>query len=151
MDLLSLTEYPPTGPNAASAQGAAHPLTSPNPRMEAARLIAYRIANAQRITRAKLRAAMTAAYGGSDAGGAWAWKDAYDAAEVAETRHLLKVGKALIAADPATALERLDAMAALQPPNRLRTEDSIALQQFSTPAPYAYAACLLYTSPSPRD
>ena len=61
MDLLSLTEDPPTGPNAASAQGAAHPLTSPNPRMEAARLIAYRIANAQRITRAKLREAMTAA------------------------------------------------------------------------------------------
>lgn len=142
MDLLSLTEDPPTGPNAASAQGAAHALPSPNPRMEAARLIAYRIANAQRITRAKLREAMTAAYGGSDAEGAWSWKDAYDAAEVAETRHLLKVGKTLIAADPATALERLDAMAALQPPNRLRTEDSMALQQFSTPAPYAYAALL---------
>jgi len=71
MDLLSLTEDPPTEPNAASAQGAAHPLTSSNPRIEAARLIAYRIANAQRITRAKLREAMTASYGGSDAEGAW--------------------------------------------------------------------------------
>lgn len=85
---------------------------------------------------------MTASYGGSDAEGAWRWKDAYDVAEVAEIRHLLKIDKALIATDPATALERVDAVAALQPPNRHRTEGSPALQQFSTPATYAYAAFL---------
>ena len=142
MDLLSLTDDLPASAAGASTRSPDPASPSRSPRLEAAHLIAYRVANGQRITRAKLREAMTASFGGSDAEGAWRWKDAYDAAEVAETRHLLKVGKALIAADPATALERLEAIAALQPPNRHRTEDSLALQQFSTPAPYAYAAFL---------
>ena len=142
MDLFSPSENPLTESGAATPSGSQQTPPPPEPRMEAARLVAYRIANGQRISRAKLREAMTASYGGSDAEGVWTWKDAYDAAEVAEARHLLKVGKALIAADPATVLERLESLAALQPPNRHRTEQSLALQQFSTPAPYAYAAFL---------
>ena len=42
-----------------------------------------------------LRAAMEAAFGASDAAGAWAWKDAYEAAEAAQVLFLRKFGRAM--------------------------------------------------------
>lgn len=135
MDLLSF-----------SGAGAALPKNSSSacksPRLEAAKILARRLADAKPLTRAVMRAAMINAYGGADADGAWSWKDAYDAAETAEIRHLLKVGPALIAGDPAEVIARLEALQALGPSHRFRTEESVLLQQFSTPAPYAYAAFL---------
>ncbi len=41
-----------------------------------------------------LRSAMEAAFGGSDAAGAWAWKDACEAAEAAQVLFLRKFGRA---------------------------------------------------------
>ena len=53
-----------------------------------------------------LRAAMEAAFGASDAAGAWDWKLAYDACEAATVLFLRKYGKALLrkAGSPARAL-----------------------------------------------
>jgi hypothetical protein len=42
-----------------------------------------------------LRAAMTTAFGGSDAEGAWTWKNAYDACEGAQVLFLRKFGRAM--------------------------------------------------------
>ena len=61
----------------------------------------------QRVDAAILRTAMEAAFGASDASGAWDWKTAYDACEAATVLFLRKYGKAL--------LRKADSPAALLP------------------------------------
>ena len=93
-----------------------------------------------------LRAAMTAAFGAGDADGAWIWKDAYEAAEAALVLFLKRYGRLMrreAGAGPGSAaamLAMLEALAALEPSQTRRSEEQLALQQFSTPLPLAYAA-----------
>ncbi|AWC22380.1 hypothetical protein CO731_01838 [Aminobacter sp. MSH1] len=96
----------------------------------------------QRIDAAILRAAMEEAFGASDTSGAWNWKAAYEACEVATVLFLRKYGKALFrkAASPASRLSALAKIAELLPTHTRRSEESQALQQFSTPAPLGLAA-----------
>ena len=86
-----------------------------------------------------LRAAMTAAFGGSDAEGTWSWKLAYDAGEAAQVLFLRRFGPAMLAraASPAAFLAMLERLAALLPSQTRRSEESQARQQFSTPLPLA--------------
>lgn len=86
-----------------------------------------------------LRAAMTAAFGGSDAEGAWSWKLAYDAGEAAQVLFLRRFGPAMLAraACPAAFLAMLERLTALLPSQTRRSEESQARQQFSTPLPLA--------------
>ncbi|MGY0794088.1 hypothetical protein ACW7BJ_32440 [Azospirillum argentinense] len=86
-----------------------------------------------------LRAAMTAAFGGSDAEGAWSWKLAYDDGEAAQVLFLRRFGPAMQAraASPAAFLAMLERLAALLPSQTRRSEESQARQQFSTPLPLA--------------
>lgn len=94
------------------------------------------------IGAADLRAAMTAACGGSDAAGAWQWKDAYDACELAQALFLRRYGRMLIAraSTPQAVLRNLMKIAALIPTHTRRSEESQAMQQLSTPLPFAYVA-----------
>ncbi|QDL93293.1 methylase [Paroceanicella profunda] len=96
----------------------------------------------QRIDSAILRAAMESAFGASDTSGAWDWKAAYEACEVATVLFLRKYGKALFrkAASPASRLSAVTKIAGLLPTHTRRSEESQALQQFSTPAPLGLAA-----------
>ncbi|MBN9672198.1 strawberry notch-like NTP hydrolase domain-containing protein [Roseibium aggregatum] len=96
----------------------------------------------QRVDAAMLRAAMETAFGASDASGAWDWKSACDACEVATVLFLRKYGKAVFrkAATPAARLSVLQKIAALLPTQTRRSEESQALQQFSTPIPLGLAA-----------
>ena len=89
-----------------------------------------------------LREAMTRAFEGSDAEGAWAWKDAYEAAEAAVVLFVKRYGRAMRreAGSPARMLAMLEAVAALEPSHTRRSEEQVAMQQFSTPLPLAYAA-----------
>jgi predicted RNA methylase len=89
-----------------------------------------------------LRAAMTTAFGGSDAEGIWTWKSAYDACEAAQVLFLRKFGRAMRqrAASPAAFLAMLAKLAALIPSHTRRSEESQALQQFSTPIGLGYVA-----------
>src|SRR5580700_8395294 len=89
-----------------------------------------------------LRAAMSAALGGSDAEGAWSWKTAYDACEAAQILFLRKFGPAMLgrAVSPAALLAMLAKLAALLPSHTRRSEESQALQQFSTPIELGFAA-----------
>ena len=89
-----------------------------------------------------LRAAMIAALGGSDAEGAWTWKTAYDACEAAQILFLRKFGPAMRgrAASSSAFLAMLAKLAALLPSHTRRSEESQALQQFSTPIELGFAA-----------
>jgi len=95
---------------------------------------------------ATLRDAMTDAFSGSDASGAWVWKDAYEAAEAAAVLFLQRYGRGMrrtcgAGADgPRRMLAMLEAVAALEPSHTRRSEEQVRLQQFSTPLPLAYAA-----------
>ena len=95
---------------------------------------------------ATLRDAMTEAFGGSDASGAWVWKDAYEAAEAACVLFLQRYGRGMRRTcgagtdGPRRMLAMLEAVAALEPSHTRRSEEQVRLQQFSTPLPLAYAA-----------
>ena len=74
--------------------------------------------------------------------GAWDWKAAYEACEVATVLFLRKYGKALFrkSASPAARLSVLTKIVGLLPTHTRRSEESQALQQFSTPLPLGLAA-----------
>ena len=93
-----------------------------------------------------LREAMSAAFGANDGQGAWVWKDAYEAAEAAMVLFIQRYGRLMrreAGAGPGSAaamLAMLETLAALEPSQTRRSEEQLALQQFSTPLPLAYAA-----------
>jgi predicted RNA methylase len=96
----------------------------------------------QRVDAAMLRAAMETAFGASDASGLWDWKTAYDACEAATVLFLRKYGRAMFrqADTPVARLAALSKIAGLLPSHTRRSEESQALQQFSTPVPLGLAA-----------
>ena len=96
----------------------------------------------QRVDAGILRAAMEAAFGASDAAGAWDWKSAYEACEAATVLFLRKFGPAMQAraTTPAAMLAMLTKVAGLLPTHTRRSEESQALQQFSTPIPLGFCA-----------
>ncbi len=96
----------------------------------------------QRIDAPMLRAAMESAFGASDADGGWDWKTAYDACEAATVLFVRKFGPAMRAraASPAAMLPMLAKIASLLPTHTRRSEESEALQQFSTPIVLGLAA-----------
>src|SRR5712692_4811536 len=89
-----------------------------------------------------LRAAMIASFGAPDAEGAWDWKTAYEACEAAQILFLRKFGPAMRerAASPSRFLAMLTKLAALLPSHTRRSEESRALQQFSTPIGLGFVA-----------
>lgn len=96
----------------------------------------------EHIDAAILRTLMETAFGASDASGSWDWKTAYEACEVATVLFLRKYGKALFrkSASPAARLSVLTKIAGLLPTHTRRSEESQALQQFSTPLPIGLTA-----------
>ena len=132
--LLSLADTLPATPLAASSDSAAvH---------AAALLILPHLERGARVDAVALRDAMEAAFGGSDATGLWDWKTAYEACEVATVLFLRKYGKALFrkAGSPVAALPLLGKIAGLLPTHTRRSQESQALQQFSTPIPLGLVA-----------
>ena len=120
----------------------AAPVTRASSILDVAQQLLDYLERGQRIDAAILRAAMEAAFGASDTSGAWDWKAAYEACEIATVLFLRKYGKALFrkAASPAVRLSALGKIAGLLPTHTRRSEESQALQQFSTPAPLGLAA-----------
>ncbi|MFN3670300.1 MAG: strawberry notch family protein [Bosea sp. (in: a-proteobacteria)] len=120
----------------------AAPVTRASPILAVAQQLLDYLERGQHIDAAILRAAMEEAFGASDTSGAWDWKAAYEACEVATVLFLRKYGKALFrkAASPAARLSALGKIAGLLPTHTRRSEESQALQQFSTPVPLGLAA-----------
>ncbi|ABD89105.1 strawberry notch-like NTP hydrolase domain-containing protein [Rhodopseudomonas palustris] len=108
----------------------------------AAGLIVAQLERGRRIDAAGLRAAMETAFAGSDADGAWDWKSAYDACEAATVLFLRKFGPAMRAraASSDAMLPMLAKIARLLPTHTRRSEESQALQQFSSPIGLGLAA-----------
>jgi hypothetical protein len=91
-----------------------------------------------------LREAMTQAFGATDSEGAWLWKDAYEACEVALLLFLRRHFPAMRAraGSHASVLGMLARLAALTPTHTRRSEESQQLQQFSTPIELGFVAAL---------
>jgi predicted RNA methylase len=110
--------------------------------LHAARLLLPTLERGQALDATTLRAAMEAAFGTTDATGTWVWKDAYEACEGAQVLFLRRHGPAMRAraGSPAAMLAMLAKLAALAPTHTRRSEESVALQQFSTPIALGFAA-----------
>ncbi len=108
----------------------------------AAELLLTDLARGHRITSDVLRRAMQTATGGSDAEGIWSWRDAYDACEVAQVLFLRKFGPAMRrhGTTPRAFLGMLERVTSLFPTQTRRSEESQALQQFSTPIDLGFVA-----------
>jgi hypothetical protein len=100
------------------------------------------LASGRKIDAARLSAAITSVFGGTDAQGLWLWKDAYEAREAASVLTLRKRGPAMRARAPTPAafLGMLGKIARLLPTHTRRSEESQALQQFWTPIELAFVA-----------
>src|SRR5246127_5762776 len=85
--------------------------------VSAARQLLTDLEQGRRIDATVLRNAMEAAFGASDATGAWNWKTAYDACEAATVLFLRRYGAAMRAkaASPAALLPMLLRVASLLP------------------------------------
>lgn len=110
------------------------------------------LAQGLQIDALRLRREMEHAFGGSDATGAWDWKLAYEAGEVALILFLRKFGRALLtrAGSPVALLPILTKVAGLLPTHTRRSEEMERFQQFSTPLPMSLAA-LAAAQITPRD
>jgi predicted RNA methylase len=110
--------------------------------VRAARQLLTDLERGRRIDATALRNAMEAAFGAADSSGAWNWKTAYDACEAATVLFIRRYGAAMRAkaASPATMLPLLMRIASLLPTHTRRSEESEALQQFSTPIGLAFVA-----------
>ena len=77
-------------PHAARLEAGARPLPSAGDTasalIQAATTLTAVLAQGRAVDARTLRAAMEAAFGASDSAGAWVWKDAYEAGEVAQVR-----------------------------------------------------------------
>ena len=110
--------------------------------IRAARQLLTDLERSRRIDAAVLRGAMEAAFGASDATGAWNWKTAYDACEAATVLFLRRYGAAMRAKATSSAamLPMLMRITSLLPTQTRRSEEGESLQQFSTPIGLAFVA-----------
>lgn len=126
-----------------AAQGAAlrHPETAAC-LYAAAQNILPLLETGQPFDTGQLRTAMTAAFGASDAEGAWDWKAAYDACEGAQVLLLRAYGRSLMtrAGSSQQRLAMWERIARRIPTHTRRSQSGQSLQQFSTPLPLAYVA-----------
>src|SRR5216683_4970325 len=127
---------------ASSAAPAVQPSNVADALVAAANLLLADLERGRAIDARALRTAMITSCGGSDAEGAWDWKTAYDACEAAQILFLRKFwpGMCERAGSPTALLAMLAKVAALLPSHTRRSEESQALQQFSTPIGLGFAA-----------
>ncbi|MGB9425034.1 MAG: strawberry notch family protein, partial [Methylocella sp.] len=137
-----MNDLSPIAADQAAPPSPVHRPDAPGAIIATAQKLLPHLERGQRVDAAILRTAMEAAFGASDASGAWDWKTAYDACEAGTVLFLRKYGKALFrkADSPASRLSALTKIAALLPTHTRRSAESEAFQQFSTPTPLSFAA-----------
>src|SRR6516225_10867599 len=110
--------------------------------IHAATLLTQLLGQGRAVDSRALRSAMETAFCGSDAEGAWVWKDAYEALEAAQVMFLRKFGAAMRtrAGSASVMLEMLTRLAARLPTQTRRSEESEHFQQFSTPITLGFVA-----------
>ncbi|GAN91693.1 methylase/helicase [Gluconobacter frateurii M-2] len=110
----------------------------------AAELLLSHLDRGETLDASRLRHAMETAFNAADATGAWDWKMAYDAAEVAFVLFLRRYGSALSAraSGEVDLLARVARLGSLLPSQTRRSDDSQTWQQFSTSLPLAFCLAL---------
>jgi len=109
--------------------------------------------NRSRVLDRKLVAnVMTTTFGGSDAEGAWLWRDAYDAIEAALVLQIRRLAPQVARLEdaPAQIVALLSNLSALGLTHSRRSEEQVALDQFSTP-PQLGALAVLAAQVRPGD
>jgi P-loop containing NTP hydrolase pore-1 len=112
--------------------------------VRAARQLFTDLQRSRRIDATTLRNAMEAAFGASDASGAWNWKTAYDACEAATVVFLrrYRIAMCVKAGSPAAMLSMLTRITGLLP-TQTGPEETESLQQFSTPIGLAFVSSMV--------
>ena len=134
--------------NSPLAGASARPLAATCPQQTATAIITAahdllgHLAAGRRIDTPAIRTAMETAFGASDTTGAWDWKIAYEAVEVAQLLFMRRYGPAIHGrtADPFERLKLVERIARLAPTQTRRSEEMQAYQQFSTPLGLAWVA-----------
>lgn len=106
-----------------------------------AQQLADRLATGATLSRQSLTRLMRQAFGATDATGAWTMRDAYDALEASQVLLLSRHGDApFFSPFPDDVFASLQRFEQSLPTQTVRSEQQIALQQFSTPITLAYLA-----------
>ncbi len=123
---------------------ATSPADAPANILAAARALTPHLARSRPLDRRLVASVMTTCFGGTDAEGAWSWRDAYDAIEAAQVLQLRRLSSQLgrLEDAPAEIAALLAGLSALTLTHTRRSEEQIALDQFSTPPPLAALAVL---------
>jgi len=117
---------------AAPAAGADHHAANV---LAAARALTPQLNRSRTLDRRLVANVMTTAFGGSDAEGVWLWRDAYDAIEAALVLQLRRLAPQIARLEdaPAEICALLAHLADLSLTHSRRSEEQVALDQFSTP------------------
>ena len=112
--------------------------------LAAARVLLPHLARGRPLERRLLAGALTTAFGGTDAEGAWLWRDAYDAVEAATVLQARRLTPQVARLEdaPGEVAALLETLVALGPTHSRRSEAQVGLDQFSTPLPVAAIAAL---------
>ncbi len=112
--------------------------------LAAARALAIALARSRPLDRRLVADVMTTAFGASDADGAWTWRDAYDAIEAGTVMQIRRLAPQVARLEdaPAEIAALLAGVSALGLTHSRRSEEQVALDQFSTPPPLAAMAVL---------
>lgn len=110
--------------------------------LAAARSFATHLARSRVLDRRLIASLMEVCFNGTDADGVWTWRDAYDAVEAALVLQMRRLGPQIgrVEDAPAQIAEILTHLTELAPTHTRRSEDQVALDQFSTPPALAALA-----------
>ncbi|HZC17175.1 MAG TPA: methylase, partial [Caulobacteraceae bacterium] len=120
--------------------------------LAAARALTPQLNRSRPLDRRLVANVMTTTFGGSDTEGAWLWRDAYDAIEAALVLQLRRLAPQLgrLEDAPAQIVALLASLADLGLTHTRRSEEQVALDQFSTP-PQLGALAVLAGQVRPGD
>ena len=120
--------------------------------LAAARALAAQLARSRPLDRKLVSSVMTTGFGGSDAEGAWNWRDAYEAIEAATVLQIRRLAPQVARLEdaPVGIAALLATVGALGLTHSRRSEDQVALDQFSTP-PELAALVVLAAQVRPGD
>ena len=128
---LALFAEPPTGDRSANILAAARALSVP-------------LARSRPLDRRLVSNTLTTAFGGTDAEGVWSWRDAYEAIEAATVLQIRRLAPQVARLEdaPAEIAALLATISGMGLTHSRRSEDQVALDQFSTPPELAALAVL---------
>ncbi|OYX58031.1 MAG: methylase [Brevundimonas subvibrioides] len=112
--------------------------------LAAARALSTQLARSRPLDRKLVAGIMTTAFGASDAEGGWSWRDAYDAIEAATVLQIRRLAPQVgrLEDSPAEVAALLASVSTLGLTHSRRSEEQVALDQFSTPPQFAALAVL---------